>query len=241
MNVNMKQVLLRTVILLGFGGLGWWVAGALPAQFPPPDSRVYVSATNFQLYIHCANSLNVLPLKNDAAFHPVYTEMENGRLIPASYEPSRVLFVPDSKDWYPEYINNRDGSKLELDRRRYRLIHPPKPAFELSVLDKPGIRGGRYFKFRVVPDEKFAMACPDDARYVARRLEVMGDMHFGNGTYKIINLSGQDLMEGVTFHVSRARLSRGHVTVKLNDLMRINFEGRRVPIPLTDRERIIIY
>lgn len=195
------------------------------------------------LYAQCANLLNVDVPALGNLYNPVI-QARGGTAEVSPQNKKKVRVVPAGGPLELIVKQNTNGSILELDRIRYRVIPPPRPTLQFGsggqqLQSGNNIRAGGRVAIRAVPDASFAQALPNDARYAIGSCQVM--IKRGLGTPQVLATRPINAQQGEIALAGLLQDARPgeQVILKLDRVSRINFQNRPVEERFDERELII--
>ena len=144
--------------------------------------------------------------------------------------------------------SNTNGRNINIGDVEYTVIRPPKPTIEAFVGGKPYTGTGFVPKrsglqIRIKPNADFRSALPKDARYGISGAEVLAQLSLGppksvNKVRGINDAVGGSLNVPLGQQVAQARAGTT-VFVRLDEVYRINFAGKKVKEGFNELERTI--
>ncbi|MEZ4825996.1 MAG: GldM family protein [Bacteroidia bacterium] len=146
-------------------------------------------------------------------------------------------------------VNSVTGGKtIKIGDVDYKVINPPKPGINMAI-------NGRTYNgaemvpktsrvaVRIEPDDDFASALPEDARYGITSIDVLAQLSLGPPTQvNQVNCAGQDATKAIEVPLgTRVREARPgtKVYVRINEIYRVNFEKKRVPEKFNEIQRTL--
>ena len=180
------------------------------------------------LLLDCANNLNIDVPSLGAAYQPTF-KTTGGRSINGA-QKGQLTVVPTAAEVTISVssANNYIGDKV------YSVQAPPQPSFQILVDGKAydaqkGITAApRSFTLRLIPDANFKRIYPEDARYVVTKGRILRAT--GSNGKGSMNISGPT----VDFNVNTLRAgakSGDRYVIEIDEIIRINFEDKRIPMP----------
>ena len=180
------------------------------------------------LLLDCANNLNIDVPSLGAAYQPSF-KTTGGRSINGA-QKGQLTVVPTAAEVTigVSSANNYIGDKV------YSVEAPPRPAFEVLVDGKrydaqKGINAApRSFKLVLIPDANFKRKYPEDARYLVTKGRILRAT--GSNGKGSMTISGPSL----DFNVNTLRAgakSGDRYVIEIDEIIRINFEDKRITMP----------
>lgn len=139
------------------------------------------------------------------------------------------------------YLDRDNGEDVFLGTREFAVIDPPRPQIRVhgpsgEVTSGDPLSSRRaMLRFDIEPDREFKTRYPDDARYRAQKVSV----YLRRGLTASQKLGVFDLENGrlvLTQHLREAKPG-DQVTVRLEEVVRINHRGERIPVPMRESSR----
>ena len=180
------------------------------------------------LMLDCANNLNIDVPSLGAAYQPVFNTT-GGKSIPGA-QKGALTVVPNAAE---VTIRVSSGGNYIGDKV-YKVEAAPFPSFTVLVDNRnydaqKGITTApRAFKLLLVPDANFKRKFPDDANYVVtkgRILRASGSIPKGS-----IPINGLTLDANVSSLRVGAKSGDRYV-IEIDEIVRINFEKKQIPMP----------
>lgn len=210
----------------------------LEEEFVVRKPTVSVTAAAIQrLYRQCGNVVNIDVPELGAQYQPVI-EASNATVRQANDNRKKFMIIPTGRNTTLTVSSRSNGRLLQIDQLPYRVVDPPKPQVELRVNNRPYPGAGDVpknarFGLRLIPDGEFAQNLPRDARYGAKKVEVLlKDGLQPARPVKTIVLDGQDLtqLKGLPMprEVFNARPG-ARLYIRVQGIYRVNYQGQRVP------------
>jgi gliding motility-associated protein GldM len=183
-----------------------------------------------QLYLGCANPVNVGAPELGAAFAPTFTATGAGLIM--GKVPGELVLVPHA----PLVELQVSNAGAWLSTERFRVVLIPRPLLKVVGLDLK-LGGPCPASVTVVAqaEPSFAATLPQDARYQVAELEVTllrANQALGRAKGAAI----------ATLGTLRAHAREGdHLLIEVKKLQRINFQGRTEPVTMPAEQRVFHY
>ncbi|MFB6230008.1 MAG: GldM family protein [Salinibacter sp.] len=140
------------------------------------------------------------------------------------------------------YLRRSDGEDLRLGQRKFSVIDPPRPQIRVFAPQgevtsgDPLERRRAVLRFRVEPDPEFRSRYPEDAQYEVTEATVylrrgqtasqqIGSFELGDDGRLVLTQELQGAEPG------------DQVIVRLEKVVRVNHQGRRIKVPLRENSR----
>jgi hypothetical protein len=154
-----------------------------------------------------------------------------------------VGLVPAGGPFQLIVSQNAGGQLLELGRKSYRVIPPPKPTLQFAaggqmLRSGDNLRIGGRVGIRVIPEPNFARALPNDARYSMASVKVMLKRGLGTPT-TLRTINGGATTEVATAGILQDARPGEQIILEVAAVNRINFQNRAIQEPFEARELII--
>ncbi len=199
---------------------------------------VITSAAVQNLYYQCGNDVTIDVPALGNFYNPRITAT-NAQVITSQKSKKNFRIIPTGKTCLVKVASVTNGKTVPIGTVPYTVIQPPKPTIELAVNGKrssgatPVSKSSR-FAVRLVPDGDFLANLPSDARYGIGSVDVLAMLSLGPpkkvGT---LNTDGRDATKGIAVklgaEIRQSRRKGLNVYIRLNDIYRTNFQGKKVP------------
>lgn len=203
---------------------------------------VVTSAAVQLLYRNCGNQLNITaPALGDYYFPQV--SAQGGQIRKKNNTRSIFTVIPNGNKCLLDVKSTYGGNTVQLDKIAYKVIAPPKPEVRFKVNGTTfngyqTVPKNSRFSFWLNPDKDFKAQLPRDARYEVSSI----DIKLARGlsvptTVKTIRMSGKDATRPSRISMPsqvRQAPAGSRVYIVINKVYRINFEGKREEVPLSE-------
>ncbi|MEM7370525.1 MAG: hypothetical protein AAF587_18080 [Bacteroidota bacterium] len=198
---------------------------------------VVTSAAIQILYQACGNDVNIdVPALGDL-YNPKVTSGQ-ATIIPSKASKKKFRIVPRGSKAVVGVSSVTNGKTLKIGDLSYKVIRPPKPTIEMAVNNKSYNGSAMVPKtsriaVRLVPDSDFKSALPEDAKYGITSIDVLAQLSLGPPT-KVNSVRGakdavnKPVSVALGTKVRQSARPGTKVYVRLNEVFRVNFQGKRV-------------
>ena len=199
------------------------------------------------LYQNCGNDVRIdVPALGDQ-YNPKVALKGGGDVRQSPKDKKVFRIVPTGRSAVVQVNTLTNGQNLNIGDVAYKVIRPPKPTIDIFVGGRPYDGAGFVPKrgaigVKINPNADFASALPQDARYAVSGATVLDQLSLGPP--KTLNRVGAqgNAVKGFTVplgrEVGQARAGTT-VFVRVEDIYRVNFAGKRVKEPFSELERTI--
>ncbi|GAB4404176.1 MAG: hypothetical protein OHK0039_04220 [Bacteroidia bacterium] len=198
---------------------------------------VVTSAAVQILYENCGNDVNIdVPALGD--FYNPRITATGGTVTPLQGKKT-FRIVPTGRSTTVTVNSITNGQTLKIGDLTYKVIKPPKPEIRMLVNGKAYNGASMVPKTSRVqvglsPDDDFKSALPNDAKYGIGSIDVLAQLSLGPPTKVNAEGGSRDAVNN-PINVSLGTQVRQQarpgtkVYIRINDIYRINFEGKTVP------------
>ncbi|MEM7656207.1 MAG: hypothetical protein AAF399_08775, partial [Bacteroidota bacterium] len=198
---------------------------------------VVTSAAIQILYQNCGNDVNIdVPALGDQ-YSPRVSSPQ-AEVFPSKSSKKKFRIVPRGNKAIVTVNSVTNGQTMKIGDISYKVIRPPKPGIAMAVNGKLYNGSAMVPKtsrvaVRLNPDQDFKGALPEDAKYGITSIDVLAQLSLGPPT-KVNSVRGSKDAVGKPISVSLGTKVRQDarpgtkVYVKLNEIFRVNFQGKTV-------------
>ena len=217
-------------------------------QFTVRRPEIVVTSEAIQiLYQNCGNDVRIdVPALGDQ-YNPKVTLKGGGEILQSPRDKKVFRLVPTGRSAVVVVNTLTNGQNINIGEVAYKVIQPPKPSIDVFVGGRPYDGAGFVPKrgaigIKITPNKDFRAALPQDARYAVSGATVLAQLSLGPP--KVVNRVGAqaNAVKGFTVplgrEVGQARAGTT-VFVRVEDVYRVNYAGRRVKEPFSELERTI--
>lgn len=217
-------------------------------QFTVRRPEIVVTSEAIQiLYQACGNDVRIdVPALGDQ-YNPRVSINGGGEIIQSPRDKKVFRIVPTGRGAEVVVNTLTNGQNINIGTVTYKVIRPPKPVIGVYVGGRPYDGAGFVPKrgaigIKIEPNSDFAAALPQDARYAVSGATVLAQLSLGPP--KTVNRVGAQNNAVAGFSVPLGRevgQARAGTTVfvRVEDIYRVNYAGRRVKEPFSELERTI--
>ncbi len=194
------------------------------------------SAAVQNLYRACGNTVNIdVPALGD--YYNPDVKVSSGSVQQSKNSIKKWMIAPEGRSCYVTVSSVTNGQSVNIGAVKYKVIEPPKPNIEVLVNGRvydgstPIPKTSRVL-VRIVPDEEFRAALPNDARYGISTVDVLIQDDGSSRPRHVGTIEGGRAEQGIAIDLSsEVRNATGSVKVylRVNEVYRLNYRNQKKP------------
>ncbi len=206
-------------------------------QFTVRTPEIVVTSAAVQvLYRNCGNDINVDVPALGEYYNPVI-KGSNAQVIQSKKGKVKFRVIPTARECILNVSSVTNGKTTKIGNVNYKVIKPPKPTIDMAINGKrtagttPVPKTSKVL-VKVVPDNEFKGALPEDASYGITSVDVLAQLSLGPP--QKVNSTPGGICSERPIQISlgtrvRQAPSNTKVYIRLNEIYRRNFKGQNIP------------
>ncbi|MEM7037687.1 MAG: hypothetical protein AAF570_11960 [Bacteroidota bacterium] len=255
MKTTLKTLVIGCAFCLGAGLALFLPVAALPDMTPEaqihaahkaitatmPDGIIVSNEPT--LYRHCLNPVHIWLRDGNRMRLPTLGPVEGASILPPKTPHGYHHLVPTGRTVTLSQVKDAAGNTVDVPPLELKVVSMPKPQIEFLVNERPYLEGMQAsrksrFTFKVVPDEEFRRALPEEARYSITEIDVLVQADLGTPKLlKTVKCRNKNAANGITFGLGQSPDVRPgrRVYFRLKKIERVNTLGKRITVTFPAR------